>query len=104
MTENAAPEVTTISLAEICAELGIKPQNARVKLRRKMKAEKGEGFRWVFPIDQKDEIVSLLKSSAPAAPAAPAATVAGATESEDDDGATESEDDDGATESEDDDE
>lgn len=54
----------TITLAEICAELGIKPQGARVKLRRKLKEAKGEGFRWTFPIDQKDEIVELLTKKA----------------------------------------
>ena len=59
----------TITLAEICVELGIKPQGARVKLRRKLKEAKGEGFRWTFPIDQKDEIVELLtkKAEKPAA-------------------------------------
>lgn len=64
MTEAAAVE--TITLKEICEELGIKPTNARQKLRSKMKASKGEGFRWVFPVDQKDEIVELLKSKAEA--------------------------------------
>ena len=58
MTE--ATEVNTISLADICKELDIKPQGARVKLRRKMKEAKGEGFRWTCPIEQKDEIIALL--------------------------------------------
>lgn len=50
-----------ISLAEICKEMGIKPQGARVKLRKKLaQEEKGEGFRWVFPIERKDEIIALL--------------------------------------------
>lgn len=67
MTEAATVEApTTITLSEICAELGIKPQGARVKLRRKMKEAKGEGFRWTFPIEQKDEIVSLLTVKAKA--------------------------------------
>lgn len=67
MTEAATVEApTTITLSEICAELGIKPQGARVKLRRKMKASKGEGFRWVFPIEQKDEIVAILTAKAEA--------------------------------------
>ena len=65
MTEAAETEVVeTISLADICKELGIKPQGARVKLRRKMKEAKGEGFRWTFPIEQKDEIVALLTAKA----------------------------------------
>ena len=64
MTEAAETEVQTISLADICAELGIKPQGARVKLRRKMKEAKGEGFRWVFPLEQKDEIIALLTAKA----------------------------------------
>lgn len=67
MTEAATVEApTTITLSEICAELGIKPQGARVKLRRKMKASKGEGFRWTFPIEQKAEIVALLTAKATA--------------------------------------
>ena len=49
-----------ITLSEICKELGIKPQAARVKLRRKLADAKGEGFRWVFPIERKEEIVTLL--------------------------------------------
>ena len=49
-----------ITLAEICKEMGIKPQGARVKLRKKLADAKGEGFRWVFPIERKDEIVALL--------------------------------------------
>ena len=67
MTEAATVEApTTITLSEICAELGIKPQGARVKLRRKMKEAKGEGFRWAFPIEQKAEIVALLTAKAEA--------------------------------------
>lgn len=64
--EAVTAEVNTneISLAEICKELGIKPQAARVKLRKKMADSKGEGFRWVFPIEQKDEIVELLTPKA----------------------------------------
>ena len=60
-------EVNTneITLAEICSELGIKPQGARVKLRKKLgKETKGEGFRWVFPIERKAEIVALLTPKA----------------------------------------
>ena len=53
-----------ITLSEICTELGIKPQGARVKLRRKLTGVKGDGFRWVFPIEQKDEIVALLTAKA----------------------------------------
>ena len=67
MTEAATVEApTTVTLSEICAELGIKPQGARVKLRRKMKEAKGEGFRWTFPIEQKAEIVALLTAKAEA--------------------------------------
>lgn len=81
MTEAATVEApTTITLSEICAELGIKPQGARVKLRRKMKEAKGEGFRWTFPIEQKAEIVSLLTAKAEAKVKAKAEA-----ESEDDD-------------------
>lgn len=55
----------TITLAEICKEMGIKPQGARVKLRKKLAGEdKGEGFRWVFPLERKDEIVALLTPKA----------------------------------------
>jgi hypothetical protein len=86
MTEAATVEApTTITLSEICAELGIKPQGARVKLRRKMKEAKGEGFRWTFPIEQKAEIVSLLTAKAEAKAKAKA-------ESEDDDGEDDGED------------
>ena len=88
MTEAATVEApTTITLSEICAELGIKPQGARVKLRRKMKEAKGEGFRWTFPIEQKAEIVSLLTAKAEAKAKAKA-------EAESDDGEEEGEDDD----------
>lgn len=80
MTEAATVEApTTITLSEICAELGIKPQGARVKLRRKMKEAKGEGFRWTFPIEQKAEIIALLTAKAEAKAKAKA-------ESDDDDG------------------
>jgi len=83
MTEAATVEApTTITLSEICAELGIKPQGARVKLRRKMKEAKGEGFRWTFPIEQKAEIVALLTAKAEAKGKAKADVDA---ESEDDD-------------------
>lgn len=54
-------ENNTVSLAEICAELGIKPQGARVKLRKKLAEAKGEGFRWSFPAEQKAEIMALLQ-------------------------------------------
>ena len=63
----AEKEVNTneITLAEICSEMGIKPQGARVKLRKKLgKETKGEGFRWVFPIERKAEIVDLLTPKA----------------------------------------
>lgn len=90
MTEAATVEApTTITLSEICAELGIKPQGARVKLRRKMKEAKGEGFRWTFPIEQKAEIVALLTAKAEAKAEAKAKAKA---ESDDDD--EDSEDDD----------
>ena len=62
MTEQA----TTVTLAEICAELDIKPANARVKLRRRLAKADDAGFRWVFPIEQKDEIVELLTTKASA--------------------------------------
>ena len=57
-TEDAP--VTTITLAEICAEMGIKTTSARIKLRKKMAGGRGENARWTFPIEQKDEIVALL--------------------------------------------
>ena len=53
-------EVTTVSLADICEEMGIKPQSARIKLRKKMTESKAPGFRWVFPLEQKEEIMELL--------------------------------------------
>jgi hypothetical protein len=62
MSENQ----TTISLAQICEEMGIKTQGARVKLRKKLAEAKGDGFRWTFPIEQKDEIVALLTPKAKA--------------------------------------
>ena len=77
MTEAAAVE--TITLKEICEELGIKPASARQKLRAKMKDSKADNFRWVFPVEQKDEIVELLKSKAKP----------GAEEGDDDEGADE---------------
>ena len=60
----AAVNTNEITLSEICKELGIKPQAARVKLRRKLADAKGEGFRWVFPIERKEEIVTLLTTTA----------------------------------------
>ena len=85
MTEAATVEApTTITLSEICAELGIKPQGARVKLRRKMKEAKGEGFRWTFPIEQKAEIVSLLTAKAEAKAEAKAKADAESEDDEDD--------------------
>ncbi len=86
MTEAATVEApTTITLSEICAELGIKPQGARVKLRRKMKEAKGEGFRWTFPIEQKAEIVALLTAKAEAKSKAKAESDDGEDDGEDDD-------------------
>lgn len=85
MTEAATVEApTTVTLSEICAELGIKPQGARVKLRRKMKEAKGEGFRWTFPIEQKAEIVSLLTAKAEAKAEAKAKADAESEDDEDD--------------------
>ena len=62
MTEAQTQEntVTTISLADICKELSIKPQAARVKLRKKLAAAKGAGFRWAFTEDQVDEVKAIL--------------------------------------------
>lgn len=83
-----AEVVTTISLAEICAELGIKPQSARIKLRKKLKDSKGEGFRWVFPLEQKAEIVELLTAKpekAEKAEAKPTADEADGEDGEEDD-------------------
>ena len=92
MTEAATVEApTTITLSEICAELGIKPQGARVKLRRKMKEAKGEGFRWTFPIEQKAEIVALLTAKAGAEIVA---LLTAKAEAESDDGEEDGEDDD----------
>lgn len=48
------------TLSDLCEELDIKPQGARVKLRRKLADAKGDGFRWTFHNDRKDEIVELL--------------------------------------------
>ena len=72
--ENVEGETTetsnTITLAEICAEMGIKATGARVKLRKKLADTGREGnARWVFPLEQKDEIVALL-TPAPKAEAA----------------------------------
>ena len=51
----------TITLAEICSEMGIKATGARVKLRKKLAETGREGnARWVFPLEQKAEIVALL--------------------------------------------
>ena len=75
-TTAAAPATESIvTLAEICKELNIKPQSARVKLRRLLPKAKSEpGFRWVFPLADKQKIIDLLqKAEAPAAEAAPAA-------------------------------
>ena len=57
MTEQV---IETFTLAQLCEELGIKPQTARVKLRKRLGKEEGDSFRWVFPISQKDEITELL--------------------------------------------
>lgn len=59
-------QVEVVTLAEICAELDIKPATARVKLRKHLEKAEGAGFRWVFPVDQKDEIVGLLTKKAAA--------------------------------------
>lgn len=64
MAENQEVNSNEITLAEICKEMGIKPQGARVKLRKKLADAKGEGFRWVFPIERKEEIVALLTPAA----------------------------------------
>jgi len=66
MAENQEVNSNEITLAEICKEMGIKPQGARVKLRKKLADAKGEGFRWVFPIERKEEIVALLTPAAKA--------------------------------------
>ena len=57
--EGEAQEVNTVTLAEICAEMGIKTTSARVKLRKKLTGREGNA-RWVFPLEQKDEIIALL--------------------------------------------
>ena len=75
-TTPAAPTEPVITLAEICKELNIKPQSARVKLRRQLGEgrTKEVGFRWVFPLADKDKVIEMLKKTeAPAAEAAPAA-------------------------------
>ena len=65
-----------ITLAEICKEIGIKPQSARVKLRRQLGEgrTKEVGFRWVFPLADKDKVIEMLKKAetAPTADSAPA--------------------------------
>ena len=66
-TEPVAP--TTVTLSEICKEMGIKPQSARIKLRKKLAGSKEPGFRWTFPVDQKAEIVALLTPAPKAAKA-----------------------------------
>lgn len=60
MTEAQTTEAVTIPLADICKELGIKPQSARIKLRKKLAAAKGEGFRWEFTEDKVDEVKTIL--------------------------------------------
>ena len=65
--------VTTVTLSEICKEMGIKPQSARIKLRKKLTGSKEPGFRWTFPVEKKDEIVALL-TPAPKAEAKAEAT------------------------------
>lgn len=52
-----------ITLAEICKELNIKPQAARVKLRRQLGEgrTKEAGFRWVFPLTDKEKVIEMLK-------------------------------------------
>ena len=75
-TTPAAPTEPVITLAEICKELNIKPQSARVKLRRQLGEgrTKEVGFRWVFPLADKDKVIEMLKKTeAPATAAAPAA-------------------------------
>jgi hypothetical protein len=52
------PKLTALS--EICAELGIKPQAARIKLRKKFAAGKAEGFRWTFTDEQVAEVKDIL--------------------------------------------
>lgn len=71
-TEAAAPAVEMITLKEICEELGIKPANARQRLRAKMTKSTAGGFRWEWPVEQKDEIVAFLKKPAESAAEAPA--------------------------------
>lgn len=61
--------VTTITLAEICAEMGIKTTSARIKLRKKMAGDREASARWTFPIEQKDEIVALLTPTVKSEPA-----------------------------------
>lgn len=63
MTEQV---IETFTLAQLCEELGIKPQTARVKLRKLLGKEEGDSFRWTFPIGQKDNIVKLLTIKAAA--------------------------------------
>ena len=63
MTEQV---IETFTLAQLCEELGIKPQGARVKLRKRLGKEEGDSFRWTFPLSQKDEIIALLTAKAAA--------------------------------------
>ena len=81
-TTPAAPTEPVITLAEICKELNIKPQAARVKLRRQLGEgrTKEVGFRWVFPLADKDKVIEMLKKTEapaktenPTADSAPAA-------------------------------
>ena len=71
-TEGEAAPVTTITLSDICKEMDIKPQSARIKLRKKLTGSKEAGFRWVFPIEKKEEIMALLTPAPKADPEAPA--------------------------------
>ena len=83
-TTPAAPTEPVITLAEICKELSTKPQAARVKLRRQLGEgrTKEVGFRWVFPLADKDKVIEMLKKAetAPTADEAPTADSAPATD------------------------
>lgn len=63
-TEAAEAPEAVITLTEICAEMGIKTTSARVKLRKKLAEGRKGNSRWVFPLEQKDEIVALLTPKA----------------------------------------
>lgn len=80
--QTPARALDIITLAEICQELSTKPQAARVKLRRELPKAKSEpGFRWVFPLADKQKIIDLLqKPEAKAPEAAPAAEGSDATD------------------------